>query len=153
MLEWMNDPDVVKYMRIGLKKHSIEEIYHFIKESQSYEKNIHYAISDSSNEYYGTISLKEIDLENKSAEYAIALHPSAIGTGVAQSATREIFRIAENDLKLKKLYLCVLKENERARKFYQKNGWNIEKESNIIWNNKVEKMIWYTHIFNTNKAC
>ena len=43
--------------------------------------------SDQDDEYLGTISLKNIDLKNKNAEYAISTRKKARGTGANQQAT------------------------------------------------------------------
>ena len=83
MLEWMNNPEVVQYMKIGQKKHTLDEIYQFIEVAQNDEINKHYAVSDEKGTYLGTVSLKGINREEGLAEYAIALHPDAIGTGAA----------------------------------------------------------------------
>lgn len=49
--------------------------------------SFHFAIAEENDEYLGTISLKEIDLENQSPEYAIATRKKAQGHGVAKQVT------------------------------------------------------------------
>jgi RimJ/RimL family protein N-acetyltransferase len=87
---------------------------------------MHLAIVDEKDYYLGTISLKEIDHAAKNAEYAISTRASAHGTGAALQATREILRIAFEELHLDRVYLNVLDENSRANRFYQKCGFRYE---------------------------
>ena len=55
--------------------------------------------------------MKNIDLDNKKAEYAICVRKKAMGTGVAKEATLEILRIAFEEMGLNKVYLNVITEN------------------------------------------
>lgn len=55
---------------------------------------MHYAIVDERDEYYGTVSLKRIDLLNRNAEYAISVRKCVQGKGVAMEATRLIIKRA-----------------------------------------------------------
>ena len=73
--------------------------WNFIDNSMS-ETNVNYAIVDDNDEYMGTISLKNIDLENKKAEYAICIRNCAMGKGFSKMATDEILRIAFEELDL-----------------------------------------------------
>ena len=79
-----------------MMKTVIDDAVSFIK--QSYVTNreklysgmsIHYAIANKTDdEYYGTISLKDLSLENRIAEYAIVLRKKAQGQGIAYQATK-----------------------------------------------------------------
>ena len=69
----------------------------------------------------GTVSLKHV--VNNTAEFAIVLHPNAIGLGYARFAIRKILSIGFNKLNLKEVYWNVLKSNLRAIKCYDKNGY------------------------------
>ena len=118
MLEWMQNADVVQFLRLRDNSADIEEVLKFIESSFDESRNIHFAIVDLNDNYMGTVSLKSI--ENSEAEYAIALHPSAMGTGAARQATVKILFYAFYKLKLDRVYLHVLEENTRAVKFYDK---------------------------------
>ena len=89
----------------------------------------HYAICDDNDAYQGTISLKDIDKENGTAEYAIVLRRQVQGKGYARFATREILRIAFEELGLHKVYLNVWKENTHAVEFYEHMGFRREGEA------------------------
>lgn len=143
MLEWMNNPEVVQYMKIGQKKHTLDEIYQFIEVAQNDEINKHYAVSDEKGTYLGTVSLKEINREEGLAEYAIALHPDAIGTGAAALATKSILNLAFCRENLKKVFLYVLAENTRAVRFYEKIGFHHVKTTSSFFQKRRKQIFWY----------
>ena len=93
MLEWMHDENVNKGFQIDFASKTMGDCVSFIVNSQNDSENIHYAVVDSKDEYMGTVSLKEIDLRNQTAEFAIAMRTKAHGTGLAHKAMREIIEI------------------------------------------------------------
>ena len=125
ILEWMKDDEINRYFRFDPSKISRESVEGFINNSIG-DDNKHFAIAGDDDIYLGTVSLKVIDYINKNAEYAISLRKSAIGTGAAAFATREILKTAFCDLKLNKVYLNVLSSNTRAVNFYKKMGFIFE---------------------------
>ena len=127
MLEWMRDPDINKMFQFDASKMTEESSRKFINSSYT-DVDKHYAIIDEEDVYMGTVSLKNINNTNSSAEYAISLRKAAIGAGYAQFATTEILKIAFYELDLNKVYLNVISENIRANKFYEKFGLIYEGE-------------------------
>ncbi len=82
----------------------------------------------------GSIYLRDIDYEKKCAEYGIFVgEESARGIGVGTKSTNLILKYAFEELKLKKIFLRVLKDNIDAQKSYKKAGF---KE-----NGKIEKVL------------
>lgn len=120
MLEWMLEPDIYEKMQYDPKEQNLEKCKNFIRESWEDKRNLHYAVTNGKNEYLGTVSLKNIDRINKKAEFAIALHPKAMGKGVSTAALCAIMEKAFCDLDLNKVYLYVRSDNERAVAFYEK---------------------------------
>lgn len=145
MLEWMHDTDVTQYFRFDGKASTIQTVEKFIKESSLNQAAQHYAVTTDNDKYMGTVSLKNIDLENKHAEYAISLHMDAIGKGYARFATDNILKVAFNELHLNKVYLNVLSINVRANRFYEKYGFVFEGEfkEHMIHNGRFENLRWY----------
>ncbi len=133
MLEWMTDPSIVCFFRFDASDVSENTCLNFISKANDDENCKHYAIANESDEYLGTISLKEIDNIEKQAEYAISTRSSAHGTGAASQATNEVFRIAFEELGLEKVYLNVLADNLRANAFYRKIGFKFDRiEKNAV---------------------
>lgn len=145
IMEWMEDPSINCYYRFDAKSITYEKVIDFIENSFT-DKCRHYAIVDINDEYLGTISLKDIDLINKNAEYAIALRKKAIGSGIAKSATVEILQIAFVNLNLNKVFLNVLSDNHRAIHFYEKMGFEFEGEflEHIFLKGEYRNIKWYS---------
>lgn len=143
MLEWMHSSTVTEFLRLDGKNTTEDDALKFIVNAQDQQINAHYAIVDANDVYQGTISLKNIDNLKGEAEYAIALHPSAIGNGIALLATKKILRIAFSELNLNQIYLNVLENNIRAIKFYEKVGFKYNQSTDIIFKDKIHKLRWY----------
>ena len=108
--------------------------------------SIHYAITDENDEYMGTISLKDINLDANNAEYAISLRRCAQGKGIGKSATIEILRIAFEEIGLEKVYLNVLSDNKRAIGMYEKIGFVYEGEfrKHLFLCGEYKSLRWYS---------
>ncbi len=126
MLEWMHDPETNKLFRADFASFDEKMVLKFIEDAQTDGKDLHRACVNDRDEYLGTVSLKNIDMDNLNAEYAVCFRACARGTGAARFATEEILRTAFEELKLKRVYLNVLAENGRANAFYKKCGFEFE---------------------------
>lgn len=144
MLEWMHDSEINCYFQYPFKEMTIEGVKSFIENSFS-EENKHFAIVDSNDEYLGTISLKNISYKNKNAEYAIVTRKKAQGTGIAMQSTKELLEYAFKELGLHKIYLNVLEDNIRARRFYEKCGFKQEgiSQDSVVVSNEYKSLAWY----------
>lgn len=149
MIEWMHDENVVKDLKTNFKNKTINDCKNFIINSLIDEENLHYAIVNEQDEYLGTVSLKNINYNELSAEFAITIRKSAMGTGCSTYAINEIMNKAFKEFGLKNIYWYVDRNNIRALKFYDKNNYKrIDYNSilNICSNAKKdydEKYIWY----------
>lgn len=149
MLEWMHDKNVVENLKADFANKTIEDCKMFINNSLKEKENIHYAIVNDQDEYLGTVSLKNINNSDFSAEFAITIRRSAMGTGCSAFAIREIIKKGFEELNLKYIYWYVDKINERAIRFYDKNNYKRINYENIVdiccnaKNNYNESYIWY----------
>lgn len=147
MLEWMHNPSVVKNMQADFAHKTLSDCENFIAHSEADGQNIHLAIVDDADIYMGTVSLKNI--ENGEAEFAITVRECAMGKGYSKYGMAEILRMGLEDLNLKRIYWCVAPENERAVKFYDKNGFertNIDKlkiQGGGYTEQQLHHYIWY----------
>lgn len=144
MLEWMHDDTVNCNFRYPFKEMTLERVNDFIKNSFD-ENTKHFAIVNEEDEYLGTISLKNISQDDKNAEYAIVTRKKAQGTGVAKEATQEILKYAFRELGLHKVYLNVLEDNIKARKFYEKCGFEKEGTAKdaVRIAGEYKNLVWY----------
>lgn len=152
MLEWMHDETVNCNFQYPFAEMTLEKVKAFIENSFD-EESQHFAITDEQGEYLGTISLKHISQKDKNAEYAIVARKKAQGTGAAKQATQELLQYAFHELELHKIYLNVLSENMRARKFYEKCGFvqeGLSKDAVRI-HGKYESLAWYGIIKEENE--
>lgn len=146
MLEWMHDKNVIEFFSQDFLNKTFIDVKKFIKKSQMDKKNINYAIVDENDEYLGTASLKNIDLKNKNAEYAISIRTKAMGKDVSKTATNLVLKCAFKEMHLHKIYLCVAEDNKRAIKFYEKYGFKYEGifTEHIYRNEKYINMLWFS---------
>lgn len=131
MLEWMHDKDIAKSFRRDMSEMRLEDTLKFCKTAQHGNElndgeDRHFAIVDEQDEYLGTISLKGISLQDRSAEYAISTRRKAHGKGIAYEATKLILHKAFKEYGLHRVYLNVLSENEAAIRLYERCGFQYE---------------------------
>ncbi|MEG0750398.1 MAG: GNAT family protein [Oscillospiraceae bacterium] len=123
MLEWMGDPAINKFFRFDAKNATVSSVESYIRTSWEEKTNLHLACVDENDEYLGTVSLKNIDSDNKNAEFATSFRASAQGSGAAAQAARQLLARGFDELSLHRIYLNVLEDNGRAIAFYEKLGF------------------------------
>ncbi len=125
MLEWMHDPSIHRFFRFAPEGQTEQTCLRFVQSCMT-ETGRHYAIVDDADVYLGTVSLKYIDRDAGTAEYAIGMRIAAHGTGASAFGTNAVLHIAFQELGLSLVYLNVLDENVRAWRFYEKIGFVYE---------------------------
>ena len=133
MLEWMHDYDIQKSFQKNMLDVTLEDAKRFCRDAKlngnlKHGESMHLAIVNDEDEYLGTISLKNINLEYRSAEFAISLRKKARGRGVAADATRLLLKKGFAEIGLHRIYLTVLADNIAAIKLYEKCGFTYEGE-------------------------
>lgn len=148
MLEWMQDSSIVQNLFTDFSKKSIDDCISFIQKSRTDAKNIHLAIVDDRDTYMGTVSLKHIDMNMKSAEFAITVRKIAMGKGYSIFGMNKIFEIAKKELNLDTVYWCVSKKNLRAIRFYDKHKFKLCSDipfsyTEFYEKNMLDNLLWY----------
>ena len=145
MLTWMHSKESKDIFAKDFNKYTKEDVTNFVK-TKNTKNNINYACVNDDDEYLGTVSLKNIDYDNKNAEYAISFMKEAQGTGAALFATKEILKQAFEELNLEKVYLDVLETNKRAISFYKKVGFIQEGtfRKHFIKNNEYINLLYFS---------
>ncbi len=124
MLQWMHNADAVAYLQGHFLEKTMADCLNFIVRSRDDDYQLHLAIADEDDVYLGTVSLKHIDRQQGDAEFAIAIHPDAMGTGCARWAMEQILHMGLTELGLRRIFWCVSPENRRAVRFYEKGGYD-----------------------------
>jgi len=145
MLDWMHDNDVVKDLRTDFAAKTLSDCLSFITHSQVEINNLNLAVVSDEDEYMGTVSLKNIDVNRKNAEFAITIRKCAMGKGYSQYAMSEIIRIAFDKLNLDCVYWCVSRKNIRAVRFYEKQHYAHTDDVGELDSNYegIEDLQWY----------
>lgn len=148
MFEWMHDLSVTKDLSAGFANKTFDDCVQFIENSHKHTDNIHLAIVDDHDEYMGTVSLKHIDMNKRTAEFAIVVCKKAMGKGYASYGMKEMLKLGFEKVGVKNIYWCVSKNNLRAIGFYNKYQYNrAENVPSYIKNNYStvanENMYWY----------
>lgn len=143
MLEWMTDPEISSCFRYDASKITLASCQKFIKSANDNPTSRHFAIVNNKDEYLGTVSLKNIDFAEGTAEFAIGTRKNVHGIGA--DATILALKEAFEKLKLNKVYLNVYSENTRAQKCYLKVGFKFtQKEENAFEKDGIWKDLnWY----------
>lgn len=145
MLEWMKDPNINCFFRFNSDNVTIESVTEFINSCIEDNNNYHFAIADDNDIYQGTISLKNIESDANTAEYAIALRYDSHGKGIGTFATKEILEYAFRELNLNRVYLNVLADNVNAIRLYEKCGFVFEGEfrEHLRIHGELKNLKWY----------
>jgi diamine N-acetyltransferase len=146
----MHDEEFQKCFQKDMSLYTLEDAEEFCEKSEIHKSLkdgacLHFAIANEEDEYIGTISLKNIDLKNKNAEYAISTRKKIHGKGVAKKATQMILYKAFHEYGLHRVYLNVLDENQAAIRLYEHSGFVYEGEfKQHLWiRGKYMNLRWY----------
>lgn len=147
MLAWMHDSGIIGKLPTRFENMTEDDCRKFILSAEADGKTIHRAVCDEHGKYVGTVSLKNIDYENSTAEFAIVLSKDAIGKGYGQEALKEILKIAFYECELNRVYLCVFEDNIRAVRFYEKMQLTYEgmfRQHILSKDGKYHNLCWYS---------
>jgi ribosomal-protein-alanine N-acetyltransferase len=137
-VDWMNDPVVYQYLESG-GKYSIELLKEYLNQVES--RNIlFWAIHlKSDNKHIGNIKIDPINIKHGFGEYGIIIgERSEWGKGYAFEASSAVIDFIFSELKLRKLTLGVITENETAVGLYYKLGFALEGvyKKHVLYNNQ-----------------
>lgn len=124
MLSWMHDESVVEKLHTNFASKTLQDCEDFIRYAQDMTTDIHFAIASDEDEYMGTVSLKHIDRETLSAEFAITVRKESMGRGYSWYGMETIIEKAFSEFNLESVYWCVSRKNQRAIRFYDKHNFH-----------------------------
>ena len=125
-LDWMNDPEVFKYLESG-GNYTMPMLQSYIEEQEK-KDILFWAISiKETGKHIGNIKIDPINPENKSGEYGIMIGDKAEwGKGFAKEASQTIIKYCFEKQKLSQITLGLIHDNTKAFELYKKLGFEIE---------------------------
>lgn len=126
---------------------TFEQVEAFCKRIETADDRYDFAITqkdDPASAYVGEVVLNQIDDENRSASFRIALGSSEhFGKGLGTEATRLIVDFGFRQLNLHRIELEVFDFNPRAQHVYEKVGFKKEgvKRDVLLWDGKYQSAI------------
>lgn len=125
-VNWLNDPDVYKYLETG-GNYTISMLREYLT---SVEKTdiLFWAIHLKENDLHiGNIKIDPVNTRHNFAEYGIMMGcRSEWGKGYAKEASLKIIAYCFTDLKIRKITLGVVEDNSNALNLYKKLGFITE---------------------------
>ena len=124
VIRWRNSDFVRQYFLIQ-KEFTMESQKKWMREVVEPGKTVLFIFGIlGENRDIGSVNLKDIDHENRKAEYGIFIgEEDCLGKGYGTEAAKLVTEYGFEKLHLHKIYLQVIAENERARKSYQHAGF------------------------------
>lgn len=122
-----NQDEEVMYYTGTTNNPTEQQVCNYIDRVVKDDSREDYVICDLNNNILGEAVLMEIDDDNKSCHFRIAIfNKESFGKGIGYKATVEILRITFEKLKLHRVELEVFDYNLRAKKMYEKVGFKVE---------------------------
>ena len=126
--DWLNDPEVNKFLESRFEKWSIKKIKIFITNIKKTSNDLFYAIiSRDEGKHIGNIKIGPINKNHNYAEVGILIgDKSSWNKGFATEALKLIVDYAFNKLKIHKLNAGIYANNISSIKAFEKAGFLIE---------------------------
>jgi len=125
-VDWLNDPEVYRYLETGgnFSLEILKEYLIKIVKKDIFFWAIHKLVD---NMHIGNIKIDPVNLKHGLAEYGILMgRKSEWGKGFAQEATECIIFYCFTQLNIRKITLGVVSDNVNAYKLYKKLGFIVE---------------------------
>lgn len=124
---WMNDPDITKYLETRFQGWSQKKLEKYIDTMNDSNSNHLFGIINNKDQYIGNIKLGPIDQHHKRASIGIMIgDKNSWGHGFGFDAIQAIKLFAFNTLNLEKLTAGCYSNNEGSKKLFLKSGFKIE---------------------------
>lgn len=137
MLSWRTHESVAKYF--GSSSISKQEHFQWVQSLKSNKNRIVFSINVEG-EPVGICGLKDIDYNNKNAEFEIYMNPNVSGKGIGFSSMIALLVYGFKKLDLKRVYAFYNEKNIRAKNLYDRLGFiregrlrkNVKFEGNFV---------------------
>lgn len=125
---WENDPDIAQTASIKIELYALEETERHIKNKLESHTSKAFIIEEKkTGKPIGTINLAFISTANRNAMLGISIgEKDSQGKGYGREAILLLLDYAFMELNLHRVYLGVFSFNERAKKLYERIGFQYE---------------------------
>ena len=145
-VDWMNNPDIVKYTESRFTKHTLDSIILFVTGCLESTSNILYGIFlRDSDLHIGNIKLGNIHPIYKHADIGIIIgRRECWGKGYATEAIKYVTEYGFSTLDLHKIYAGAYAHNVGSIKAFQKAGFKMAytKKDEVIFNDEYEDCVY-----------
>jgi len=125
-LEWLNDPDVTRYLQLYLPFSRAEEEEWFERHLEDEGSRV-FAIETEEGRHIGNVGLEDINWKDRHAKLGIFIgEKGSWDRGYGTDAVRTVLRLAFLEMGLHRISLHVFGFNQRARRCYEKAGFHAE---------------------------
>lgn len=126
--EYVNDPDVKKFLVVGIPfPLRLEEEEKWFEEQSAFKDTYNFAIEKIENkEYIGGCGINTVDWKNSVATVGIFLGKPFWNMSFGTEAMEILLKFVFNEMNFNKVKLDVYSFNERAINSYKKCGFTIE---------------------------
>ena len=122
-VDWMNDPEVNKYMSSG-GDYTIQKLSEYLDDVEKKPKYFWAIILKESNKHIGNIKIDPINYKEQHGVYGIMIGDKNYwGMGIAREASLLVIDFCFNKLNLKRISLIFNRSNKSALKLYEKIGF------------------------------
>ena len=142
-VDWLNDTEVNRYLETR-GAYTLDLLKAYVKEQNSNEIYFWAIHLKGTNKHIGNIKIDPISAELNSGEYGILMgDKSNWGKGYAKEASLRIVKYCFDELRLSKITLGVIQDNDNAVQLYKKIGFTIDEVRNNIgiYNNKLSNSL------------
>lgn len=127
-LEWLNDPEVNRYLETRFTEQTLESIRAFVSEKISSSNEFLYAICENEGDrHIGNIKLGPLNPHHRSADVSLFIgEKNCWGKGYATEAIFLLTQHAFDSLGLNKLRAGCYASNQGSAAAFEKCGWTRE---------------------------
>lgn len=126
--DWLNDPEVNRYLEIRFSQHTVESCSEFVKETNADQQSHLFGIFDkSSGLHIGNIKIGFINSHYSSGQLSLFIGEKAYwGKGIATEAISAITNWAFEVLALERVEAGCCDENTGSLRAFLKAGYTVE---------------------------
>lgn len=145
-LEWLNDPDVTRYMETGTFPTTALDLERFHDDVTGSRNQVLLAVADrKSGQHIGNVKLGPIHWIHRSATFGIMIGDKKFwGKGIGLEATQLMVEYGFDRLNLRRIDLGVFAEHHSAIHCYEKVGFKLEgrMRESLFQNGKYFDRLW-----------